>query len=693
MSYQLDLFNDDTDKQEDKKKEMERLIKDLNLYNHHYYDLDESLISDREYDALYDRLVQLEKETGVRLNDSPTKKVGGKSSSKFEKHKHIAKLWSLDKAQTEEEVVDWYKRCQKMIIEYNKRNPNNTLPVNFEVSLERKFDGLTLNFTYQNGKHILTTTRGNNGIEGELITEQSRTIEGDFPLSIPFKGTLEIQGEGIMKLSRFQEYNESVSDEDKKLKNPRNAAAGALRNLDPKITATRKLNVFFYNIGYYDGIEFKNNIEMMRFLKENGFAVNDYFKTFTNIENVIKELQNASEERELLDYMLDGMVIKITDIKIREVLGYTDKFPRWAIAYKFHAEEYVTTLNDVIIEVGRTGRINPTGIVEPIEIDNTTITRATLNNWNDIYKKGLKYGLGSKVKIRKSNDVIPEILGIADEHKGLKFGEITMPTKCPSCGSELVEVGAFLYCNNDATCEQQIIKTLQFFGSKESMNIEGFSIKTAEQLYKELNIRDISDLYTITTEQLLTLEGFKDKKAQNIYNSIQETKNSSLDKFIVALGIDNIGKVAAKLLAEKFETLENIMNATYDEIINIPSFGDISTHSVIDYFKKDKNKLTIKKMIQLGIKLSYQKKVVNSSSIFNGKTVVLTGSLQEMTREEATAKLESLGAKITSSVSKKTDMIIYGDNAGSKLSKAQELIEKGANISLLTESEFSNQVN
>lgn len=691
MNEQISLF-DSIDDNQTKMEEMKDLIKKVNFYRDLYYNQDDEAISDKEYDKLYERLEQLEEETGVILPDSPTQAVGGEASSSFEKYTHLGKLWSLKKAQTIEELKEWYNSVVKFIKDYNKRNPNNPLPTKFQITLERKFDGLTLNLVYEGGKLSVVATRGTNGVTGEVITEQALTIQGDFPREIPFKGTLEIQGEGIMRLSNFRAYNDSVTDEKKKLKNPRNAASGALRNLDPKVTATRKLNAFFYNIGYYEGIDFNNHFEVMDFLKENNFSVNEYMKSFDSIEDLIKELDNAVVERETLDYMTDGMVIKVADFRIREAMGYTEKHPRWAVAYKFYAEEYDTTLIDVELEVGRTGRINPTGIVEPVEIDGTTVQRATLNNFKNIKEKGLLFSLGGKVKIRKSNDVIPEILGVADVCKGQVFEEIKTPTECPSCGSPVVEKGAYLYCTNEKDCPSQIISTLEYFGSKEAMNIEGFSRKTAELLYNSLNVRDISDLYTLTVEDFLTLEGFAQKRAENLFNAIQATKNTTLDKFIISLGIDNIGPKAAKLLAERFETLENIMNATYQEIINIDSYGPTSTQNVVDFFSKESNKNTINKLLDLGIKLTYEKMQISDNSLFTNKTVVLTGTLTTMKRNDAKAKLESLGAKVTGSVSKKTDIVVYGENAGSKLTKAEELINEGYNIVLMTEEEFVNSI-
>jgi DNA ligase (NAD+) len=687
MTNQLSLF-DNLDSSNDLQiEEMKKLIEEILYHNNLYYDLDAPVLSDKKYDELYDRLVALEKETKVTLSNSPTKIVGGKVSNKFQKHTHLSKLWSLEKAQNIEEIRSWYVRCLKAINDYNKRFPNNQLPTEFDMSLELKFDGLTLNFTYKNGLLDVVATRGNNGVQGEIITNQVKTIIGDFPLEIPIKETIELQAEGIMKLSSFQTYNNSVSTE-KQLKNARNAASGSLRNIDTTITASRKLNAFFYNIGYYNELDFKSSLEMNNFMKSNNFNVNDYFKVSNDIEVLIGYLEQASIDREGLDFLTDGMVIKIMNIEIRNALGYTGKFPKWAIAYKFYAEEYITTLLDVVIEVGRTGRVNPTAIVEKIEINDTEIGAATLNNWDNIAEKGLTHAIGAKVKIRKSNDVIPEIMGLADEHKGLKFKEIEKPTNCPSCNAELVKIGAFLFCTNEVDCSQQIIKTINYFGSNEAMNIEGFSYKTAEQLYNHLNVRNISDLYKLSVEDLLTLEGFALKKAEKTYNAIQATKECSLDKFIVSLGIDEVGRSASKLLANKFETVDNFMNASYDEIININTLGIVSAKNITEFFTKAKNIQMIKDMIAQGVTITYEKLVVQENAIFNGKTVVLTGTLSTMGRDEAISKLVAFGAKISGSVSKKTHIVIYGTEAGSKLTKAQDLNSEGNSIIIMDESLF-----
>ncbi len=411
------------------KDRMRQLVEELNQHAYRYYVLDNPVISDKQYDVLFDELVQLEKELGYSLSDSPTHRVGGEPLKEFEQHRHIARLWSLDKAQSTGAVRAWADRVEKLAPGVPK-----------EYSLEYKFDGLTLNLTYEGGQLVGAATRGN-GEVGEEIFEQVRTIR-TVPLSIPFTGRMEVQGEGIMRLSALERYNKTASDP---LKNARNAAAGALRNLDPKVTAKRNLDAFFYNVGYIEGKELRNHHEMRAFLEENHFQISPYTKYFTDLDELIESLDEIETHRGDLDYLIDGAVIKLTDFALRERLGYTDRFPRWAIAFKFEAEEMTTRLNDVKWEVGRTGKLTPAAVLEPVDFAGVTVRAATLNNAGDIERKQLK--IGCNVFIRRSNDVIPEIMGRTDEIQPDER-EIEIPQICPACGQPLVEKGAHIFCVN-----------------------------------------------------------------------------------------------------------------------------------------------------------------------------------------------------------------------------------------------------
>jgi DNA ligase (NAD+) len=647
---------------------MEQLVAELNKLNYHYYTLDKPLISDKEYDALYDRLVALEKESGVVLPDSPTQRVGGELLKGFVQHRHLAPLWSLDKAQNADQLQSWNARVTKLVADYNSKNPDNPLPQP-SYAVELKFDGLTLNLTYKDGRLVQAATRGN-GVVGEGILAQVKTIKS-VPLTIPYtEGTIEVQGEGIMNLSVLEKYNQTAAEP---LKNARNAAAGALRNLNPKVTAERKLSAFFYNVGYSDNIRFESHKEMMDFLRDNHFKVNPYIFYFENFDDVTKQLEDIQERRAGLDYLIDGAVVKIVDMRTREALGYTDKFPRWAVAYKFEAEETTTVLESVSWEVGRTGKITPVARVEPVELAGVTVQNCTLNNIGDIERKNLKHALGTRVFIRRSNDVIPEILGkVTEESDG---EEIVYPEHCPACGFPLEQRGAHLFCNNRLDCKPQIIGRITHFASRDAMDIETFSVMTAEQLYNELNVREPADLYTLAFEDLIKLDRFGEKKANNLLAALEKSKDRDLASFLFALGIPNTGKSTTKMLADHFRDLHAIMNATVEELIALPDVGGIVAESIVSFFADPFMKSGIEKMLALGVKAQAPEapQVINTDSFFSGKTVVLTGTLHQLTRDEAAKRLEALGAKVTGSVSSKTDLVIAGEKAGSKLTKAQQL--------------------
>ncbi|WP_166246385.1 NAD-dependent DNA ligase LigA [Paenibacillus turpanensis] len=647
---------------------MRALIDEINKYNYHYYTLDNPLIDDKDYDVLYDRLVKLEQETGVVLPDSPTLRVGGEILKGFETHRHLSRLWSLDKAQTADDLTSWHNRVLKLIGDYNTKHPEQPLPAP-SFAVELKFDGLTLNLTYTDGQLVQASTRGN-GTVGESILAQVRTIRS-IPLSIPYReGTVEVQGEGLMFLSVLDAYNQTAAEP---LKNARNAAAGALRNLNPKVTAERKLDAFFYNVGYSDSVTFEDQREMLQFLKENGFKVNGQMVFCDTIEEVAKRLEEVANIRHNLDYLLDGAVVKITDMRTREVLGYTDKFPRWAIAYKFEAEETTTILEAVHWNVGRTGKITPAAVVEPVELAGVTVRNCTLNNMDDIERKQLKHAVGTLIYIRRSNDVIPEILGkVTEEQDG---GEIVAPTHCPACGTELEQRGAHLFCPNKLGCKPQTVARLAHFASRDAMDIETFSEKTAEQLVEERDVRDPADLYDLTFEQLIGLERFGQKKAQNLLDAIEASKTRDLASFLYALGIPNTGKTTTKALVDHFGSLERIREVTVEELLEVPDIGGIVADSIVSFFQDEVVKRSIERMLASGVHPVVEERPAapTRESIFTGKTVVLTGTLATMSRDEAAKLLEAAGAKISGSVSKKTDFVVAGESAGSKLTKAQDL--------------------
>lgn len=648
--------------------QMEKLVKELNRHNMLYYTLDHPEISDLEYDRLYDQLVALERSTGVVLPYSPTQRVGGELLAGFNEHRHRSRLWSLDKAQNRSEVLVWYTRVEKLRQDYNTRYPETQLPP-LEFVVELKFDGLSINLTYDQGKLVQAATRGN-GVVGEAILPQVKTIRS-IPLTIPYEeGMIEVQGEGIMHLSTLAAYNETAVEP---LKNARNAAAGALRNLNPQVTAERKLNAFMYNIGYADSLSLDTHMQMVQFLREHGFRVNPYVKFFRSIEEVCDELERMSELRGELDYLIDGGVVKINDMRTREVLGYTDKFPRWAIAYKFEAEEAMTKLLSVSWEVGRTGKLTPRATFEPVDFSGVSVQHSTLNNVGDIERKNLRFALGSEIYIRRSNDVIPEILGkVSEENDG---AEIVIPSHCPACGSELEQRGAHIFCNNRLGCGPQIVARLTHFASRDAMDIEMLSIMTAEQLYRELGVSNPADLYDVTFDQLITLERFGEKKATKLIEAIEKSKGCDLASFLFALGIANTGKTTTRSLADHFKELSSVMAATREQLMEVPDIGDIVADSILQFFADELERENISRMLAAGVNpiVEQQAAPTQSDSIFAGKSVVLTGTLSTLSRDEAARMLEAAGAKIVSSVSKKTDFVIAGEKAGSKLDKAREL--------------------
>ncbi len=640
------------------------LIDKLNSYAYSYYVLDNPVVSDKDYDEMYDELVRLEKETGIVLPYSPTQRVGDETLAEFKKYTHKARLWSLDKAQNFNDIREWHKRNLKALEEYNSSHEEK-LPA-LSYVLTKKFDGLTINCTYdEDGILVKAATRGT-GVVGEEITPQVKTIKS-VPLKINNNHVIEIHGEAVMTKDAFKRYNETS---EVPLKNMRNGAAGALRNLNVAETAKRGLSAYFYDVGYNEGDNFETYLEMMDFIKEKGFPVDDYIKVCNDLDTIEDECNKMDIIRDDLDFDIDGVVIVINHIRTRAVLGNTIKFPKWAIAYKFEAKEATTTLLDVEWNVGRSGRVTPTALLEPLELAGVTVKRATLNNMDDIRRKSVR--IGSTVFVRRSNDVIPEIMGVADGDDN-ETREIIPPDKCPYCGSQLIQEGVHYFCENTLSCKPQMVKSIVHFGSREAMNIEGFSEKTAEQLFEELNIKSIAELYSIKKEQLLDLERFGDKKAQNLLESIEKSKVCDLDAFIYALGIPNVGKKTARDLAINFKTFEKVKNATFEELVAINDIGDIVANSIIEFFKQGKIIESINELFQAGVKPKDEMLQEAKDNIFKGKTVVVTGSLVGFTRTGIKDKLEALGANVSGSVSKKTDFVIAGADPGSKYDKAMEL--------------------
>ncbi|MGL4741542.1 MAG: NAD-dependent DNA ligase LigA [Sarcina sp.] len=661
----------------DKIKKIEELVEELNRYAYEYYTLGNSSVSDKEYDKKYDELVKLEEETNQRLDYSPTQRVGDVILSEFKKYRHKAPLWSLGKAQSVKEIEEWHKRNIKFIKEYNETATEKLPELNYIVT--KKFDGLTVNLSYdENGILVTGATRGN-GEVGEDVTAQVKTIKS-IPLKIDTHEFFEIHGEAIMTTEAFEKYNETASTP---LKNLRNGAAGALRNLNVKETAKRGLSAFFYDIGYKEGEEFKTYMQMLNFIKQKGFLVDDYIKECKNIVEIENEIEYIEKIRFDLNYDIDGLVIAIDDMKTRELMGYTVKAPKWAIAYKFEAQETTSKLLEVEWNTGKSGRVTPTALIEPVELAGVTVRRVTLNNLDDIERKNVK--LGAEVFVRRSNDVIPEIMGVVESSLENAV-DILAPEACPSCGAKLHQDGVHLFCDNTLGCKSQMVKTIVHYSSRNAMNIEGFSERTAEQLFEKLDIRSISGLYNLEYEKLLELDKFGQKKAQNLLDAIENSKQCELSAFIYSLSIPNVGVKTAKDIVKHFKTFENIKNASFDELITVSDVGDIVANCIIDFFKEERILKIIDELFGVGVKPIYEEAQVLESA-FSGKTVVATGTLKNYSRDSIKAKLESLGAKVAGSVSKKTDFVIYGENAGSKYDKAMSL-----GVRVLNEDEFEEMI-
>ena len=630
-------------------EKMQELVKLLNKYAHEYYVLDNPTVSDKEYDKLYDQLVLMEKESGIILFDSPTKRVGGEPVSAFKKHVHLERLYSLDKATDFEQIEAFDKRIKK---EFGGQ---------IDYTVEYKFDGLTICLTYDEGKFVRATTRGN-GVEGEDVTAQVLTVKS-FPLVIDYKGKIEVQGEAIMRLSVLEEYNKTA---DEPLKNARNAVAGAIRNLDPKVTEKRRVEIMFYNVNYMERERLNSQIECVEFLRKNKFKVHPFFKVCRGIDEVMSAIKEIEIARKSLDILTDGAVVKVNDFSLRERLGNTDKFPRWAIAFKFEAEEITTILKDVKWQVGRTGKLTPLGILEPTELAGATVRKATLNNFGDLKRKGVM--LGARVLVRRSNEVIPEILGTTEIYPNCK--EVVKPEKCPFCDSQLVETGANLFCPNKS-CRPRVIAKLTNFASKNGVDVEGFSEKTAGLLFDKFSVKDFCDLFTLDREEVRKLEGYKDAKTDNLISAIEQSKNVPYANFIYALGIENVGRKTARDLSNKFTTIEQLMLVSKEQLIEVEDVGEIVADCIVNYFSNQDNVYQIQKLLELGVNIAYEKE--KKQGVFSGEKVVLTGTLQDYKRDDAAKIIEELGGEILSSVSKKTTMVLAGESAGSKLDKARAL--------------------
>lgn len=627
---------------------MRYLVDTLNKWAYEYYVQDAPSVSDREYDALYDELKELERETGVRLPDSPTRRVGGEPIKAFARHAHIAPLFSLDKAVTEDELAAFVTRVQKV-------DPAA------KFTVEYKFDGLTMCLTYVEGRFVRATTRGN-GREGEDVTAQALTVRS-FPLAIPYRGTLEVRGEAIIRLPVLEEYNRAHPDEP--LKNARNAAAGAIRNLDPKVTASRRPEIIFYDINYMSDEPVSSQQQAVALLRKWGFQTFPFLRVCSSFEEVRAAVDEIEVGRKSLDVLTDGAVIKTDAEDIRRRMGYTDKFPRWAIAYKFEAEEAEATVERVVWQVGRTGKLTPLAFITPVELAGATVRRATLNNYGDLTRKDVK--VGSRVLVRRSNEVIPEILGAVAHAQGSV--PVEKPLVCPACGAPVAEVGANLFCSN-RECPPRIVQKLTHYCSKNAADVEGMSEATLTVLYEKRGVRRFSDLYALTAQSFEGLDGFKEKKIGNLLSAIDASRRLPLERFLYAIGIEGIGRVAARDLAA-FGSVEAVAALTFEELIALENIGDVTANSILHYFADEENRAELERLKAAGVQPTAGTR--SAEGVFAGENVVLTGGLAAMSRPEAQKKIEALGGTAQSSVTRKTTLVIAGTDAGSKLQKALAL--------------------
>lgn len=646
------------------KKRVDELHELLNQYSYEYYVLDKPTVPDAEYDRLLHELIEIEqKYPQFKTPDSPTQRVGGEVLEGFEKVVHQTPMLSLGNAFNEADLRDFDRKVRQAIGD------------DYSYVAELKIDGLAVSLRYENGIFVKGSTRGDGSV-GEDITMNLKTVRS-IPLRLKKAVDIEVRGEVFMPKKSFEILNEEKAKRaEEPFANPRNAAAGSLRQLDPKIAASRNLDIFLYAIADIGQTGVTSHFEGLQLLDELGFKTNPERKKCATIDDVLTFIESWHEKRPRLSYEIDGIVIKVDSLAQQQQLGTTAKSPRWAIAYKFPAEEVVTKLLDIELSVGRTGVITPTAILEPVRVAGTTVQRASLHNEDLIREKDIK--LGDFVIIKKAGDIIPEVVSVVCERRTGDEKEFRMPSHCPECESELVrlEGEVALRCINPK-CPAQIREGLIHFVSRNAMNIDGLGEKVITQLFQEKLIIDVADLYKLQKEDLLKLERMGEKSVNNLLNAIEASKENSLEKLLFGLGIRHVGAKAAKILAQKFETIDNLQKATYEELIAINEIGEKMADSIVTYFELPEVKELIAELKDLGVNLTYRgpkpAKVEEMNAYFAGKTVVLTGKLEQLTRNEAKEKIEALGGKVTGSVSKSTDLVIAGEAAGSKLTKANEL--------------------
>lgn len=662
---------------EEAQKQIERLTQLLNHYNHEYYVLDKPSVTDAVYDQTLRELQAIEADYPELITaHSPTQRVGAEPLSSFQKVEHLIPMLSLGNAFDDGDLRDFDTRVRKVVGD------------DIEYVCELKIDGLAISLSYENGQFVRGATRGDGRI-GEDITSNLRTIRS-LPLTITESATIEVRGEAFMPHDSFLSLNEARQEAGNDLfANPRNAAAGSLRQLDPKIAAKRNLDVFLFGYGEWQAIDLATHYEHLQYMEKLGFKVNPTTQKYDTIEDVIKYIEKWTIERPEMPYEIDGIVVKVNNIEQQEQLGFTARSPRWAIAYKFPATEAVTILREIELSIGRTGVVTPTAILDPVSIDGSTVQRATLHNEDFIHEHDFR--LGDTVVLKKAGDIIPKVVRVIEEKRTGEEKQFNMPTECPACDSELVRLDdeVALRCINP-NCPAQLQEGLIHFVSRDAMNIDGLGEKLVQQLFREKLVTTIADLYRLKEDELLTLERMGEKSVDNLLKGIETSKSNSLEKLVFGLGIRHIGAKAAQILARKFDTMENLKSATYDELTQIDEIGDIMAESIVKYFSEEKVIELLSNLKALNINMTYtgpRPSGGESESVFAGKKVVLTGKLEHFTRKEAQQIIEANGGSVTGSVSKNTDIVLAGEATGSKYTRAVEL-----GVEIWHEADFENAI-
>jgi len=657
---------------EEAKKRIEWLRNEIRRHNYLYYVLNKPEISDAEYDALMEELRELEEKFPEFITpDSPTQRVGAPPSREFRNVRHVKPMLSLDTVKNDEEMLAFDRRVKKELgVE------------NVEYVAEPKLDGLSVELIYEEGRYVRGSTRGD-GVEGEDVTENIKTIRA-VPLilrgeEMDVPRMLAVRGEVIMHIKDFEEYNKELIERgEEPMANPRNAAAGSLRRLDPRETAERPLDIFFYEIMHQEGgKEIETQWDALHTLKKWGLKINPNIRLCKNVEEAIKYHREMQEKRDTLGYEIDGVVIKVNRLDYQEKLGAKTRSPRWAIAYKFPPREEVTQVMDIVVGVGRTGTLTPVALLKPVDVKGVTVSRATLHNEDYVREKDVR--IGDWVKVARAGDVIPEVIEVIKEKRTGKEKKFEMPTRCPVCGSHVVREGAYYRCTGGLSCPAQLKRSIEHFASKNAMDIEGLGGKTVDMLVEKGLIKRISDIYRITKRDLMNLPRFAEKSAENLIDAIKKSKEKNLARFIYALGIPNVGEHTARLLADRFRSIDALMNASMEELMAIKEIGPETAKSIVDFFAEERNREEIEELKKLGLKMEYERR----GGKLAGLTFVFTGSLKDFTREEAKEKVEEEGGKVASTVSRNVDYVVVGEKPGSKYEKAKEL-----GIKIINEEEF-----